>query len=101
MEFPWTFPVSFVFFTRNGELVEPIVIVSEEGGVHGIAVFTEDLFAERCIAELGSPATQVYINSHDELLARLRRFTNTKNIRHVAIDPTPRDRSPATWIEFW
>ncbi|MDB5343118.1 MAG: hypothetical protein JWP89_1495 [Schlesneria sp.] len=94
----WTWPVYLVYLQHDGQVEVPIVPEGEGGQcLNGLAVFTEELLAERFRAKWKATAVIVPV-LRIELLDTIKRLLPFIEATHVVIDPD--DHVSCPWIPF-
>jgi hypothetical protein len=87
MEFFVSFPL-YAVVTDIGLLVrEPLAARARENGIVSVAVFTEELHAERAMQHQRPDGYIITISNSQELESYLRQSERLVGAQHVAIDP--------------
>ena len=97
MSFVFPFPINAVIL-QTAKTASAMLVRRRKDGVIGIALFTEELFAERSRDNWNKDADLFEIQDREQLIGLVRDFISGGGISHVAVDHQQGD-DKAAWID--
>lgn len=94
------YPLYLIVDFRAGNSAEATVVQRVEDGCRGVAVFTEELLAERYRDASKQPAELVKLKSPDDMANLIDDFVKCLRATHVAIDPNFNNLKQTVWIRL-
>jgi hypothetical protein len=98
------FPLYLIVDFQRGNSAEAVVVEGFDDGCRGVAVFTEELLAERYRDDSRRNVELVKLKSRQDMENLIDNFEKGLQVTHVAIDPIFNNAKKAVWMplnDFW